>query len=542
MKKIKIAWGYIYMKLKRNLFLMLVLALMLALAACGGKDSETPAADGDKGKTDETPATEETQAGGHFVFVTGADAPTLDPHGMNDTATSNATSQIFERLTDYAADGSVYGLLATEFSALDELTWEFKLREGVKFHDGSDFTANDVKASIERLISPDTASPRAFILNMVEEVVIVNDHTVHIKTNIPFAPLPAHLAHNAGSIIPAASIEEEDNGGKTISENPIGTGPFKLTTWDRGAEIKMERNEDYWGEKTKLDTLSFVVVPEDATRIAMLETGEANAVLVGAPDVQRVEAMSQLDTVRIHGTRMDYLGFNMNKAPYDNMKVRQAIAMAVNKDDIVYGILDGQGVPAVGPLAPTVNGNYQGLTPIPFDVDGAKELLAEAGFENGFSTTIFVNEGNKARADIAELVQHQLGQIGITVDIRIVEWGAFLEQTAAGEHELFILGWTTVTGDADYGLYALFHSTQHGSPGNRSFYSNDRVDELLDFARSEADQAKRNDAYKEISEILVEEAPMVYLQHPDFVYGTNGITGLFVDFGGTPYFKGVSFK
>jgi peptide/nickel transport system substrate-binding protein len=528
------------MSLKKNLFLMLVLALMVALAACGGKNDATPTPE--TPGTPDTPAPAEGEAGGHLVFVTGADAPTLDPHGMNDTATSNATSQIFERLTDYAADGSVYGLLATEFEAIDELTWEFKLRQGVKFHDGSDFTANDVKASIERLIDPEAASPRAFILNMVEEVVIVDDHTVQIKTNIPFAPLPAHLAHNAGSIIQASAIEEENNGGKTITEHPIGTGPFKLTTWDRGAEIKMERNEDYWGEKAKVDTLSFVVVPEDATRIAMLETGEAHAVLVGAPDVARVEGMSQLDTVRIHGTRMDYLGFNMNKAPYDNMKVRQAIAMAVNKDDIVYGILDGQGVPAVGPLAPTVNGNYQGLTPLDYDVEAAKALLAEAGFENGFNTTIFVNEGNKARADIAELVQHQLGQIGINVEIKIVEWGAFLEQTAAGDHELFILGWTTVTGDADYGLYALFHSSQHGSPGNRSFYSNDRVDELLDYARSEADQPKRNEAYKEISEILVEEAPMVYLQHPDFVYGTNGVTGLFVDFGGTPYFKGVSFK
>ncbi len=532
------------MTLKKNLFLMLVLALMLALAACGGNKETTPSTEPttDPGTTEETPATEEATAGGDFVFVTGSDAPTLDPHGMNDTATTNATAQIFERLTDYEADGSVYGLLATEFEALDELTWEFKLRQGVKFHDGTDFTANDVKASIERLIAPETASPRAFILNMVEEVVVVDDHTVQIKTNIPFAPLPAHLAHNAGSIIPAHAIEEENNGGKTINEHPIGTGPFKLTAWDRGAEIKMERNEDYWGEKANLDTLTFKVVPEDSTRIAMLETGEANAVLVGAPDVQRVEAMSQLDTVRIHGTRMDYLGFNMNKAPFDDIRVRQAIAMAVNKDDIVYGILDGQGVPAVGPLAPTVNGNYQGLKPLEYNVEEAKALLAAAGHENGFSTTIFVNDGNKARADIAELVQHQLGQIGINVEIRIVEWGAFLEQTAAGEHELFILGWTTVTGDADYGLYALFHSSQFGNPGNRSFYANDRVDELLDYARSEADQTKRNDAYKEISEILVEEAPMVYLQHPDFVYGLNGVSGLFVDFGGTPYFKGVSFK
>jgi peptide/nickel transport system substrate-binding protein len=512
------------MRLKKNLFLMLVLALVLTLAACGGKDASS-------GKV-----------GGDFVFVSASDAPTLDPHGMNDTATTNATSQIFDRLTEYAPDGSVVPALATEFNAVDETTWEFKLREGVKFHDGTDFTAADVKMSIDRILDPEFASPRAVVLNMIEEVVIVDEYTVQFKTSIPFAPLPAHLAHNAGSIIAVSAIEEENNGGKTVNDNPIGTGPFKLDTWDRGAEIKFVRYEDYWGENAKLDTLSFVVVPEQATRVAMLETGDANAMLVGSSDVATVEGMSHVETIRVNGTRMDYLGFNMNKAPYDNIKVRQAIAMAINKSDIVDGILDGQGTAAVGPLAPTVVGNYQGLTPLAYDVEAAKELLAEAGFADGFTTTLWVNEGNRERADIAELIQSQLRPLGINVTIESVEWGAFLEKTGAGEHELFILGWTTVTGDADYGLYALFHSTQHGSPGNRSYYTNARVDELLDKARQEADQSVRDEAYKEISEILVEEAPMVYLQHPDFVFGVNGGEGLFVNFSGTPFFKDVSVK
>lgn len=522
---------------------MLVLGLMIALAACGGKnDSPSTSQPTDSGKKDEAPAADAGKAGGHLVFVIAQDAPTLDPHGRNDTQTTNATSQLFDRLTEYAPDGTVVPSLATEFSQVDELTWEFKLRQGVKFHDGTEFTAEDVKLSLDRILDPEFASPRRVVLNMIEEVTVVDPYTVHIKSAMPFAPLPAHLAHNAGSIIASSAIEEERNGGKPVDENPIGSGPFKFVSWDRGNEIKMERFDDFWGENAKVDTISFVTVPEQATRMAMLETGEAHALLSGSSDVQRLEGMSHLDTVRVRGTRMDYLGFNMAKAPYDNLKVRQAIAMAVNKEDIVYGILDGQGVQAVGPLAPTVVGNYQGLTPLPYDVDAAKALLAEAGFENGFKTTLFVNDGNKERADMAELIQAQLRAINIDVDIRIIEWGTFLEQTAAGEHELFLLGWTTVTGDADYGLYALFHSSQHGSPGNRSFYTNTRVDELLDAARSYTNQADRDAAYKEISEILVEEAPMVYLQHPDFVFGTNGINGLFVNFSGTPFFKDVTFK
>lgn len=523
---------------KKNWFLMLVLSFVLVLAACSSDDSSAP-----EDKPEDEGTTTETPSSGDLVFVTPSDAPTLDPHGQNDTATTNATSQIFDRLTEFAEDGSVVPSLAESFEAIDDTTWEFKLRQGVKFHDGTDFNAEAVKMSIDRILDPEFASPRAVVLNMISEVVVVDEHTVQFKTAEPFAPLPSHLAHNAGSIIAPSAIEEENGGGKKVDENPVGTGPFKYDSWNRGAEIKFVKNEDYWGEPTELNSITFKVVPEQATRVAMLETGEAHAMLVGSSDVARIEAMDQIEIDRVSGTRMDYVGFNMQKAPYDNEKVRQAIAMAINKDDVVNGILDGQGVPAVGPLAPTVVGNSQDVTPLEFDVEAAKALLAEAGYADGFKTTIFVNEGSKERADIAELVQAQLAELNIEVEIQTIEWGTFLEKTAAGEHELFVLGWTTVTGDADYGLYALFHSTMHGDPGNRSFYTNTKVDELLDKGRTSTDQDERNAAYAEVSQILIDEVPMVYLQHPDFVHGTNGIaSGLFVNFSGTPFFKDVKLK
>jgi len=280
------------MKAKKNLFFMLLLSLVLALAACGG-DSDEATSSNDEGK--ET----ETTEGGHLVYAANSDAPTLDPHGMNDTATTTATSQIFERLTDYAADGSVVPLLAESYEAIEDTVWEFKLRQDVKFHDGTDFKADAVKASFERLQSEELASPRAFILDMIEEIVIVDDYTVQLKTTYPFGALPAHLAHNAGSIIAPSAIEEEQSGGKKVDENPVGTGPFKLEKWDKGAQIDFVKNEEYWGEATTLDSMSFVVVPEQATRNAMLETGDANVIQVGSSDVTTMEGVEQVELIKV---------------------------------------------------------------------------------------------------------------------------------------------------------------------------------------------------------------------------------------------------
>ncbi|MFE8700558.1 glutathione ABC transporter substrate-binding protein [Cytobacillus sp. FJAT-54145] len=530
------------MKARKNIFLMLLLSMVLVLAACSGNTSAPK--DEDDSSTDGETTTDEGQAGGHLVFVTGADAPTLDPHGTNDTATTNATSQLFDRLLEFNAEGVPSPSLATEYTRVDDLTWNFKLREGVKFHDGTDFNAEAVKINFERVLDEEFASPRAFVLNMITEITVNGPYDITLKTEFPFAPLPSHLAHNAGSIISPAAIQAEKDGGKTVSENPVGTGPFKLDEWNTGAEIKFSRFDDYWGEKkASVDTMSFVVVPEQATRVAMVETGEAHAMLLGPSDVSRVEAMAGVELDRVKSTRMDYLGFNLNKKPFDNKLVRQAISMAVNKDDIVNGVLDGQGIAAIGPLAPTVYGYSEDLTPIAYDVDKAKELLAEAGFADGFKTTLWANEGSKERSDIAELIQAQLAPLGIEVEIQIIEWGAFLEKTAAGEHDMIVLGWTTVTGDADYGLYAPYHSSAHGSAGNRSFYTNPKVDELLDSARKEADDAKRLAMYKEVSQILIDDAPQVFLQHQDFVHATNGIaSGFFSNFSGTPFFKDVVLK
>ncbi len=218
--------------------------------------------------------------GGDLVIAQLSDAVAIDPHGSNDTPSSNVAYNIYEALVVQDENMELQPGLAESWEAIDETTWEFKLREGVTFHDGSEFNADVVKANIERILDPEVASPRSFLYDMITEVEVVDPYTVQFVTEYPFAPLPAHLAHNGGGMISAELIEadyaamaEGEEPGSTISAGPIGTGYFKFESWSPGTEIVLVRNDDYWGEPAKLDSVTFKVVPEDLTRIAELETG-----------------------------------------------------------------------------------------------------------------------------------------------------------------------------------------------------------------------------------------------------------------------------
>ncbi|WP_413377061.1 glutathione ABC transporter substrate-binding protein [Alkalihalobacillus sp. 1P02AB] len=518
------------MKVSKNSFFLtlLVMFLSIVLVACGaGNDTNEP---------DDSATGEEGTAGGTLIINQNSDAVSLDPHGSNDTPSSNVAYNIYEALVVQDQDLNLTPGLATEWTQDEEdpTRWEFQLREGVTFHDGSEFNAEVVKANIERILDGDVASPRSFLYDMITEINVIDDYTIEFITEYPYAPLAANLAHNGGGMISKelidadyAAMEEGRDPGAVINEGPIGTGYFKFENWNPGQEINLTRNEDYWGEKAKLDGVTFRVVSEPGTRLANLQTGDAHISHPIIPsDVAQVEAIDNLEITRTPSVSLSYFGFNVEKEPFDDVKVRQAVSMAINKDDIINGVYDGAGIPAIGPLAPAVFGYSENAEPIPYDVERAKELLAEAGYEDGFSTTLWTNDSPE-RTNAAVAVQAQLAEIGITVNIEVLEWGAYLEQTSNGEHEMFILGWSTVTGDGDYGMYALFHSSQHGTPGNRTFIDNAELDDLLDQARRSSDEQERLELYEQAQEILIEEAPMLYIHHQEFLLGyRNEVQGL----------------
>lgn len=542
-------------KRKKAYWLMAFLIVFaFFLAACSGKSSSDGNGNGngnnDGGNGGEQGNGDDTTAGGDLIILSQSEAVTLDPQMATDVPSSNVSTNIYDTLVTFDENMNIVGSLAEEFKQVDDTTWEFKLRSGVKFHDGSDLTADDVVATFNRVLDPNVGSPRAFLYEMITKVEAVDELTVRFTLEYPFAPFPAHLAHEGGSILSEESIQKDyeemekgETAGAYIGTNPIGTGYFKLEQWEPGDYLKLVRNDDYWGEKAKLDSVTFRVVDEALTRIAELEVDNAHIIEPLNPsNMAQVENIAHASVYKRASLSLAYIGFNMEKEPFNDVRVRQAISHAIDKTQILEGIYEGTGVPAVGPLAPDVWGYDPSVKPLEYDLEKAKSLLAEAGYADGFSTTIWTND-NPDRMKMAEYVQAALKELNIEVKIEVMEWGTYLAQTAAGNHDMFILGWSTATADADYATYPLFHSSNVGEPGNRTFTKDAELDKILEEARVETDETKRKELYRQAQEKLVEIAPMIYLLHTDLIVGVNDkVQGFSISPSGMFQLKDVTLK
>lgn len=522
------------MKLKQILML-LTFSLILILAACNDDDTATTDDATDSNEQTDTNTDNATAQGGELVIEVLSEAVELDPHGSNDVPSANVQRNIFETLVVRNFEtGDIEPLLAESWEYVDDLTLQLKLRQGVKFHDGTDFNAAAVKANLDRLLDPNIASPRLSNFEPIKEVVVVDDYTVQIKTEQPYGPLLFTLTHPGGNIMSPAVIEEDykrmEAGGEARAygnENPIGTGFLKLDKWDPGKEIRLVKNTEYWGEQVAYDSAVFKTVPESATRAADLEAGYAHIIDPVQPtEVPLVEGFAQV--VKQPSVSISYLGFNTEKAPFDNTKVRQAISKALDREAILQGVYDGFGVQAFGPLSPMVWGYTEEVTKQDTNIEEAKALLAEAGFADGFKTTIWTND-NPQRQQIAVILQETLKQLKIEASIEVLEWGAYLEKTSKGDHDMFMLGWAPSTGDADGALYPLFHTSDIDN-NNRTRYSNKELDELLEVGRIETDETIRADIYKQAQEIINTEAPAAFIHHQAYLTGyANNVTGFSID-------------
>ena len=521
--------------LKKRLSMLIAMLLVVALfaTACGPAAPDEPdAGDGAADVVDEVVEEDDDEddeevvelpelAGDVVTFAIGADATTLDVHRANDNPTATVARHIYDTLVVMDNEGTIHPSLAVSWEQIDELTWEFVLREDVYFHNGDHFTAADVEFNFERALG-EGSEIIAPIVEMIDPAgtVAVDTYVVHVATEMPFAPLLSHLAHPASGIVNQRAVEEF---GEDYGDNPVGTGPFMLYSWAPQQSIVLVRNDNFWGNMPAFEYLVTRVIPDDTARTIELQTGAVDVALDVAPlDIPRIEENPDLHFVGADGMGQTFMYMNNEIPGLDDVRVRQAITYAIDVELIVEVVWEGTRVFSDGIIPPDVWGAVPGINTRRQDVDRAIELMEEAGFADGLSLTITTNE-NPRRVDMATIMQQDLAAIGIDIEINVMEWGAMLEMLNLndGEHELVILGWTTVTGDADYGLFPIYHTSMHGSGGNRSNFSHPRVDELLDQARVETDDAVRLAAYAEVQEILFEYAPSVFIDFTTWAVGVG---------------------
>ena len=458
---------------------------------------------------------ESAQVQDTIVIAQGQDPNSLDTHATNDQPSSRVSGNIYSRLVEFDKDMNIVPGLAESWDLESATSTVFHLRKGVKFHNGEELKASDIKFSLERMI----ASPAVgHMVNAIEEIEIIDDYTVRVITSEPFGPLLHHLTHTASSIMNEKAISEA---GEDYGQNPIGTGPYKFVEWQIGDRVILEAFDDYYGGKQEIPNAVFRNIAEGTNRTIALETGEVHIAYDIEPiDMSTVVNHDNLRLQEVESLGTEFFGFNTQKAPFDNILVRQAIAYVANADDIIEAVLLGGGRRANSPIAPKVFGHNPDAKLYSQDIEKARALMAEAGMEDGFSSTIWTND-TPLRIQKAQILQAQLRAINIDASIEVLEWGAFLDGTSRGDHEMFMLGWTTSTGDADFGLVPQFSSSSAGSAGNRTFYRNSEVDELLMQARASIDPDERLALYARVQEIIQHEVPFFALYSKYINVGLN---------------------
>ena len=458
------------------------------------------------------------QDGGKLLYAGGVDAQTLDPQFITDIPTFRVVGAMYEGLTAQDPDGKIIPGLATSWSVGDdERTWTFKLREGVRFHDGSAFDANAVKFTFDRLMNPDTKSPRRSTLAAVEAVDVVDDHTVQIRTLAPYAPLLAQLStYNAYIMSPAQAAKVGDK----LREQPSGTGPFKFGNWQPGERITLVRNDDYWGDKAKVESVTFTVVPEDSARTLLLLSGQAD-VISGVPTVMvpRLESNKAVEMIRKPGYRTIYLGMNLEMPPFDDLRVRQAVAHAVDKEALVKGVLSGIGTLGGSYESSVVEGSATDIPPYPYDPAKARALLAEAGHPDGFSVDFYVPTGRYTNdRQLGEAIQAQLAEVGIKANLRSPEISSYLNLLTQAKAPLFISGKGSPSGDMDF-----TQTLSHGSTGRMNHFNlkNAEVDRLIEEQRVAVDPQARREILHRLQQKVYDTLPHVTLYYEDQLWATR---------------------
>ncbi|MDI3480924.1 MAG: peptide/nickel transport system substrate-binding protein [Tepidanaerobacteraceae bacterium] len=522
---------------KKFVLLIALLFAVTTLAGCGQKAARQR---GGEQQSPQQPSAEGSENILRMAIM--ANPRNLDPVFATDTSSSRIIYQIFETLVDYDKDGNVQPLLAESWDVSpDKKTYTFHLRKGVHFHKtvagepttngGREVTADDWVWTFNYILNPDTNSPRAYFLDMIKGykdyqdkktdhiagISKVDDYTLKIEIDYPFAPFLSVLACNTFSVLPREDVEKY--GKEQFNFHPVGTGPFKFEKWIQDDKIVLSRNDNYW-QKDKngnqlpyLDGLEFRVITDLAMEWTEFELGNVDQIEEVA-DPYYAEAKAKKGFQETAEPATYFYCFNLQKPPFkDNKALRQAFNYAIDRKALIDIVRNGRALPATGVLPPGIMGYDENIQPkYTYDLEKAKALLKEAGYPDGIKVELVYNTSDTHKS-IAEALQAQLKNAGIDVSLKNIDWSALLDAADKMEIPFFRMGWTADYPDPDNFLYVLLNSANIGARGNYSGFNNKKFDELTNQARIEIDQAKRTELYKQAEAIAREEAPWLFIYH-----------------------------
>ncbi|GIK71408.1 MAG: ABC transporter substrate-binding protein [Chloroflexota bacterium] len=521
-------------RISRLFALLLVMGLLVA-ACAPAAPAPAPAADGSQ------PA-EPPSAGAQTIVVALTGAPTtLDPADHRSRLSETVIRNMFDGLVTRDTTNGVHLELAESAELIDPQTWEFKLRQGVKFHDGSEMTADDVVFTFNRIIQENMieypephTSPRKGLIAPLASVEKVDDYTVRFNLSAPWPPAMQLFVHQ--QIVPKAYLEAVGTQG--FVERPVGAGPFKFVEGQLDDQIVMERFDEYWGGAPTLPPVGpacvaraiFRVIPEASTRVAALLAGEVHIIQGVPPElIGTLEAAEGVVVKTAAGTQPKWMEMNVNQPPFDNKIVRQALNHLIDKELLVEALYDGRAVVLPGVLSPYNSFADDSLTPYAYDPETALSMLAEAGIVdsdgdgrlewNGAPWSFVVDSLDEHRT-LAEAVVAQLQGAGIDASLRLWEYSVVKPLLDAGERTAYLDDWGDSAFDPVGHMEAKWHGVEAGSPygrGNFSGYNNPRVNELIKAGETETDEARRRAIYNEAQAILYDDAPAIFLILPEEV-------------------------
>lgn len=469
----------------------------------------------DEKKTDPAATSAKVQLKDTLVVAMKSDPKTVDPQKSIDTMSNKSINLMYDSLLELDENLNVVPALAERWERIDEYSVVFYLRKGVKFHNGDELKAEDVKFTLERAV----ASPQTmYLYNPISEVTVIDDYTVKVTTKAPFGALLQNLAAVQGGIVNKKVVEAA---GDDYVKNPVGTGQYKFKEWLPGNKIVFEAFNDSYHGAPKIKEITFKTVPEVSNRMIYLETGEIDVAFdIGIMDREAVMNHKKLELLEVEAPSSLYLAFDQTNPLFADIRVRQAIAYAVDNRVLAEAVFRGAAVPANSTLPTVVAGYNPDSNIYEVNIEKAKELLKEAGYPDGFNIKLWVND-ESTRVDMCVIIQDQLKAVGINVEIEVFEWGTYLSKTLEQNKQLYLFSWNVSSGDADAALYPMFHSSQRNGSANRSNYVSKEADELLDKARNSVNEDERNLIYKEVQDVLQRDLPHYTLVFPKLNLGMN---------------------